>query len=94
VGYAENSALPLGAYTTFRSVPVDDTAILIAYTRTGDVNLDGVVNDDDVTVVSANYAPGIGNRHWYDGDLDYDGEVNDDDNTLMGVFYDPTAQPV
>ena len=41
VGYAENAALPLGAYTSFRGVAVDVTAVLIAYTRTGDANLDG-----------------------------------------------------
>ena len=35
VGYAENALLPLGAYTTFRGQPVDDTSVLIAYTRHG-----------------------------------------------------------
>jgi hypothetical protein len=34
VGFAENALLPLGAYTTFRGVAVDDTSILIAYART------------------------------------------------------------
>ena len=57
VGYAENSALPLMSYTNFRGQPVDSTAVLIAYTRTGDANLDGVVNDDDVTIVGANLRP-------------------------------------
>ena len=57
LGYAENSQLPLGPYTDFRGQPVDGTSLLIAYTRTGDANLDGVVNDDDVTIVGAKYAP-------------------------------------
>ncbi|MEX2138164.1 MAG: hypothetical protein WD894_02800, partial [Pirellulales bacterium] len=47
IGYAENSTLPLGPYTSFRGQPVDNTSLLMAYTRTGDANLDGVVNDDD-----------------------------------------------
>ena len=64
LGYAENSALPLGAYTCSMAQPVDSTSILIAFTRTGDANLDGVVNNDDVTIVGANYAPGFAKPHW------------------------------
>jgi hypothetical protein len=94
VGYAENSALPLGAYTNFRGQAVDDTSILMAYTRTGDANLDGVVNDDDVTIVGATYAPGVANPHWALGDFDYNGFVDDDDVTLLGVFYNPAAPPL
>jgi uncharacterized membrane protein len=94
VGYAENSALPLGAYTTFRGRPVDDTSILMAFTRTADANLDGVVNDDDVTIVSASYAPGVPQPSWALGDFDYNGFVDDDDVTLLGVFYNPSAPPI
>jgi hypothetical protein len=94
VGYAENSSLPLGAYTNFRGRPVDDTSVLMAYTRTGDANLDGVVNDDDVTIVGATYAPGVTQPSWALGDFDYNGFVDDDDVTLLGVFYDPSAPPI
>jgi hypothetical protein len=94
VAYAENSAMPLGAYTSFRGQPVDDTTILLAYTRTGDANLDGLVNDDDVTIVGATYAPGTPQAAWALGDFDYNGFVDDDDVTLLGVFYDPSATPI
>jgi autotransporter-associated beta strand protein len=94
IGFAENAWLPLGSYTTFRGQPVDATSVLLAFTRTGDANLDGVVDDDDVTVVGAMYAPGSHNGSWYLGDFDYNGFVDDDDVTLLGVFYDPWAQPV
>jgi hypothetical protein len=94
VGYAENSAMPLGPLTTFRGQPVDDTSILMAYTRTGDANLDGVVNDDDVTIVGAAYAPGVAQPSWALGDFDYSGFVDDDDVTLLGAFYDPSAPPL
>jgi hypothetical protein len=94
VGYAENSSLPLGAYTDFRGRPVDNTSLLMAYTRTGDANLDGLVNDDDVTIVSATYAPGVPQPSWALGDFDYNGFVDDDDVTLLGVFYDPSAPPI
>jgi hypothetical protein len=94
VGYAENSAMPLGPLTTFRGQPVDSTALLLAFTVTGDANLDGVVNDDDVTIVGAAYAPGVTNGSWASGDFDYNGFVDDDDVTLLGVFYDPSAPPL
>jgi hypothetical protein len=94
VGYAENSAMPLGPLTTFRGQAVDGTSILMAHTRTGDANLDGVVNDDDVTIVGATYAPGVPQPSWAMGDFDYNGFVDDDDVTLLGVFYDPAAPPL
>jgi hypothetical protein len=94
LGYAENSALPLGAYTSFHGAAVDSTSVLIAYTRTGDANLDGVVNNDDVTIFGANYAPGFAKPHWALGDFDYNGFVDNDDVTLLGAFYDPTAVPI
>jgi hypothetical protein len=94
LGYAENATLPLGPYTTFHGATVDSTSILIAFTRTGDANLDGVVNDEDVTIVSATYAPGVPQPSWALGDFDYNGFVDDDDVTLLGVFYDPSAPPV
>jgi hypothetical protein len=94
VGYAENSTLPLGPYTAFRGQPVDNSSILMVYTRTGDANLDGVVNDNDVTIVGASYAPGVAQAQWALGDFDYNGFVDDDDVTLLGAFYDPSAAPL
>jgi hypothetical protein len=88
VGFAENAALPLGPYTTFRGQSIDDTALIIAYTRTGDANLDGLVNDDDVTIVGVTYAPTETRSHWALGDFDFNGFVDDDDVTLLGVFFD------
>ncbi|MEX2142716.1 MAG: Calx-beta domain-containing protein [Pirellulales bacterium] len=94
VGYAENGVLPLGSYSTFRGLSVNDTAVLIAFTRTGDANLDGVVDDNDVTIVGATYAPSVPQPQWALGDFDYNGFVDDDDVTLLGVFYSPTAEAV
>jgi hypothetical protein len=54
--------------------------------------LDGVVNDDDVTIVGATYLPGVPQPHWALGDFDYDGFVDEDDVTLLGAFYNPLAQ--
>jgi hypothetical protein len=91
VGYAENAMLPLGPYSMFRGQAVDDTAVLIALARTGDANLDGAVNDDDVTIVGATYSPGMPNPKWALGDFDYNGFVNDEDVTLLGAYYQPVA---
>jgi len=94
IAYAVNDQLPLGAYSNFGGQTVDPTSVLIRYTRTADANLDGVVNDDDVTIVGANYAPGISKAAWALGDFDYNGFVDDDDVTLLGVFYNPAATPI
>jgi subtilisin-like proprotein convertase family protein len=94
IAFAENAALPLGAYTTFRGQPVDNTAVLIAFTRTADANLDGLVNDDDVTILGASYAPAASNTLWALGDFDYNGLVDDDDVTLLGAFYNPSTTPL
>jgi probable HAF family extracellular repeat protein len=94
VGYADNGTLPLGSYAMFRGQAVDATSLLVARTRTGDANLDGVVNDEDVTIISATYAPGVSQPSWSLGDFDYSGTVDDDDVTLLGAFYDPGAPPL
>jgi hypothetical protein len=94
IGYAENALLPLGAYATFRGQPVDATSVLIAYTRSGDANLDGIVDDNDVTIVGATYAPGVAQPHWGLGDFDYNSFVDDDDVTLLGALYEPGAMPM
>jgi hypothetical protein len=94
LGYVDNAAMPLGSYSTFHGEPVDESSVLIAFTRTGDANLDGLVNDDDVTIVGATYAPGVPHASWALGDFDYNGFVDDDDVTLLGAFYDPAAAPL
>ncbi len=87
VGYAVNADLPLGSKSFFIGQEVDTSSILVLYTVTGDVDLDGDVDDDDVTVIGAFWQPGTSKPHWFQGDLDYNGAVDDDDVTLLGVFY-------
>ncbi|MEX2139567.1 MAG: Ig-like domain-containing protein [Pirellulales bacterium] len=91
IGYADNGTLPLGAYTTFRGQPVDATSVLIAFTRTGDANLDSLVNDDDATILGAFYPNA--SATWAMADFDYTDTVDDNDATLLGAFYDPSATP-
>ena len=89
MAYADNATLPFGPESTFGGQPVDTSAVLIGYTRTGDANLDGVVNDDDVTIVGTDFAPG--KPRWALGDFDYNGFVDNDDVTLFGVYYNACA---
>jgi hypothetical protein len=93
IGYAENSALPLGSVATFGGQTVDSSSILIRFTRTADADLDGRVNDNDVTIVGAFYLQSTSGQ-WYLGDFDYSGMCDDSDVTLLGAFYDPAAPPL
>ena len=94
IGFGDNATLPLGSYSSFRGVAVDSSSILITYTRTGDANLNGIVDDDDVTIVNAGYNPSGTEPRWAYGNFDMDGAVADDDVTLLGAFFDPSAQPI
>jgi peptidoglycan/xylan/chitin deacetylase (PgdA/CDA1 family) len=51
--------------------------------KPGDVNADGLVNDDDATIMFANWGtvPGGVTTNAYD--LDHNGVINDDDATIM-----------
>jgi hypothetical protein len=91
IGYADNGTLPLGPYATFRGQTVDASSILIAFTRTGDANLDSLVDDNDTTLLGAFYPSALAS--WATSDFDYTGTVNDDDATLVGAFYNPSATP-
>jgi hypothetical protein len=72
---------------------VDSTSILIRYTRGADADLNGVCNDDDVTIVAALYTDQ--NYHaWYYGDFDYSGLTNGPDDALMAQLYNPLAAPL
>ena len=82
VGYAEASSLPV-VPAIFGSV--DDTSVLVRYTRYGDANLDGLVNLDDFNRLAGNF--GSTSALWSEGDFTYDGRVNlDDFNRLAGGF--------
>jgi hypothetical protein len=94
VGYAVNGTMPLGALTTFRGEAIDPSTVIVRYTRTGDANLDGVVNTSDVAIVGAQYAPGFAKPRWDLGDFDYSGFVDNDDIALLGAFYNPGAPPI
>lgn len=50
----------------------------------GDINLDGVVNAADCTILQSNYGKTTG-MFWRDGDLNHDGGVGADDLTILNT---------
>ena len=89
VGYAEaNTVLAPGQ--TFLGRPVDDTAVLVRFTLSGDATLDGVVDFGDLVAVAQNYNSGnpIGDpRRWREGDFNYDGVVDFNDLVRLAQNY-------
>ncbi|MCX5672094.1 MAG: PEP-CTERM sorting domain-containing protein [Planctomycetota bacterium] len=88
LGYAQNGMLFL-PYDVFSGEPVDSSTILVKFTYNGDLNLDGCVDDNDVTFFNLFYDGGITTSHyWNEGDLfGYDGRVDDNDVTILGLTY-------
>ncbi|MCX5654770.1 MAG: PEP-CTERM sorting domain-containing protein, partial [Planctomycetota bacterium] len=93
IGYAFNgesavwfdSGIPFGDTTA-----VAANSVLVRYTLIGDVNLDGIVDDSDISILSNNY--GFTDISWADGDVyGYDGIVSDDDVGLQANNYGMTA---
>jgi hypothetical protein len=60
---------------------VDDTAVLIKYTWSGDADLTGVVELADYNRLAFNF--GESGRIWSDGDFNFDGTVDLTDFNLM-----------
>ena len=79
---------------TFDGKPVANSDTLIKYTYAGDINLDGLVNDDDLFQFLAEYlGPQTGNYAL--GDMTYDGLVNDDDLfVFLSNYLNQPAQPL
>src|SRR5439155_13883183 len=82
LGYAEASALGLGAGSTFAGQTLaDSTAVLLRYTYAGDANLSGGVDLTDFTFLAASFN-GTG-KTWLQRDFNYDGIVNLTDFTCL-----------
>jgi hypothetical protein len=89
VGYGEASAVFTSFPATYFGQTVDNTTLLVTYTKYGDANLDRVVNLDDFNRLAANF--GQSNRLWTHGDSTYDGLVNLDDFNRMAANFGLSA---
>ena len=78
----------------FDGSPVNSGDTVIKYTYTGDINLDGLVNDDDLALFLGAYL-GDQTGNYALGDMNFDTLVNDDDLALfLGNYLVPPASPL
>jgi hypothetical protein len=68
--------------TTFSGQPVDAQSILLKYTYYGDIDQNGMVDADDLTVFANNFGR-LSGATQVDGDIDFNGAVNADDLTVF-----------
>lgn len=85
VGYAEATEAALGAGNTFLGLPVDDSAVLVRYTRLGDADLSGTTDIDDFGRLAANFNGT--DTGWSKGDFNYSGGTDIDDFGLLAANF-------
>jgi hypothetical protein len=86
VGYGEASAVFSSFPATFAGQSVDNTTVLLRYTRYGDANLDGQVNLQDFNRLASNFGTS-GTALWTQGNFNFDNQVNlQDFNRLASNF--------
>jgi autotransporter-associated beta strand protein len=69
-------------YTEFAGEPVTADSILFKYTYYGDIDANGQIDADDLTVFANNFGRLTGAAQ-IDGDIDFDGDVDADDLTVF-----------
>jgi hypothetical protein len=79
VTVVDNALLGL---TDFGGRTVDANSILLKYTYYGDIDQNGQVDADDLTVFASNFGRTSGATQ-VDGDIDFNGAVNADDLTVF-----------
>jgi hypothetical protein len=93
LGYADNNGTASGTnFTTFLGDPVDNSAVLVRFTRYGDANIDGTVNLADFNRLAANFGLAAG-AVWGQGDFTYDGVVNLSDFNRLAANFGLSAGP-
>ena len=92
IGYAESTSLIGGAGTvnfgglTPTSAIVDADSLIVRTTLSGDADLDGTVNLNDLIRLANNYGTNTG-LNWSDGDFDYSGGVDLNDLIRLANNY-------
>jgi hypothetical protein len=69
-------------YNEFSGQPVNADSILLKYTYYGDIDQNGQVDADDLTVFANNFGRAAGATQ-VDGDIDFNGSVDADDLTVF-----------
>src|SRR5438045_7657265 len=63
-------------------------SVLVAYTLSGDANLDATVDTIDFNLLAANFSQS--GKYWFNGDFNYDGSVNTIDFNLLASNFGQT----
>jgi autotransporter-associated beta strand protein len=85
LGYAPASLLGI---TFFSGQSVDDSSLLIRYTRFGDSNLDGLVDLRDLNALAMHWQT---SDYWSGGDFNYDGFIDMRDLYLLAINWQHSA---
>jgi hypothetical protein len=91
LGYADSSDVLSPSGGIFGGLAVDGSAVLIRFTLTGDANLDGAVNFEDLARLAQSYNTAEG--RWSRGDFTMDGLVNFEDLAKLAQNYNSTLPP-
>ncbi len=91
VGFGEASAIYTSFPATYFGQTVDNSTLLVTYTRYGDANLDRVVSLDDFNRLAANF--GLTNRTWTQADFTYDTLCNLVDFNALAANFGLAASP-
>jgi hypothetical protein len=101
IGYAlasEVLAFPDTDSTDFLGQPVNEVSTVARVTLSGDANLDGAVNFEDLVALAQNYnttapASGTGQSGWVHGDFNYDGSIDFADLVKLAQNYNTDLNP-
>ena len=98
LGVADNAQLasPFGTPSggpLFSGVDVDPTTVLVKFTHRVDLNLDGLVTQEDASIFGGFYAQGS-TAFWAIGDLDLDGLFTQEDASIFGGYYTEGLPPI
>ena len=85
VGFGEATDLSGSLPAVFASETVDDTSILLRFTKLADANLNGGVNALDFNALATNF--GVSGASWAGGDFNYDGMVDTMDFTALATRF-------
>ena len=89
LGYAESSAIFSNFPATFAGQQVDNTAVLVRYTRYGDADLSGNVNLNDFNRLAGSF--GQTNTLWSQGNFNYDDVTSLNDFNLLAANFGQSA---
>ena len=94
VGFGEATDLSGALPDAFAGETIDDTAILLRFTKLADATLNGGVNALDFNAVATNF--GASGVSWAGGDFNYDGSVDTMDFAALAMRFGeslPTSAP-